>query len=61
APAEKQAAKLIDSADPGALDGRSGVLVANRKVRKLPPLAADPTKQRELIAFLDRLLAAAMA
>jgi len=54
--ADKQAAKLIDSANPSAFEGRSGIYVANRKERKLPKPAADKNTQKHLIALLERAL-----
>lgn len=54
---DKQAAKVVDSADPAAFDGRSGLYVANRRQKKMPAPAADSGNQQELLALLDRLLA----
>ncbi len=56
-PADKQAAKLVDSADPAAFDGRTGIYVANRREKKMPAPATDTIVQRDLISLLDRLLA----
>lgn len=53
----RQAAKLVDSADPAAFDGRSGLYVANRREKKMPAPAADRGNQQALLALLDRLLA----
>ncbi|MEM6571388.1 MAG: SDR family NAD(P)-dependent oxidoreductase [Planctomycetota bacterium] len=55
-PADQQAAKVIESAAPAAFGGRSGVYVANRKIRTMPATAADEGAQRELIALLDQIL-----
>ncbi|MEM9380004.1 MAG: SDR family NAD(P)-dependent oxidoreductase [Planctomycetota bacterium] len=55
-PADQQAAKVIESAAPAALGGRSGVYVANRRVRPMPAPAADEDVQRRLIVLLDRIL-----
>ncbi len=55
-PADKQAEKLVASADPTAFGGRTGIYVANRKERKLPKPAADATTQRKLVGLLDNLL-----
>lgn len=54
-PADKQAAKLVDSADPAAFGGRTGIFVANRKEKKLPAPAADPKMQKDLVSLLDEL------
>ncbi|MEL6235056.1 MAG: SDR family NAD(P)-dependent oxidoreductase [Pseudomonadota bacterium] len=56
-PADKQAAKLVDSADPAAFGGRSGIYVANRREKKPPAPVMDAGMQRDLVAMLDRLLA----
>ncbi|MEM9348281.1 MAG: SDR family NAD(P)-dependent oxidoreductase [Planctomycetota bacterium] len=55
-PADKQAKKVIDAADPVGFASRSGILVANRKVKTLPHPATDTKIQRELIALLNRSL-----
>ncbi|TQV80532.1 SDR family NAD(P)-dependent oxidoreductase [Denitrobaculum tricleocarpae] len=55
-PADKQAAKLVDGADPQAFGSRSGIYIANRKEKKLPKAAADAKMQKELVALLERLL-----
>lgn len=55
-PADKQAAKVIDAADPSALGGRTGIYVANRKEKKMPPPATDSTNQAELLNLLDGLI-----
>lgn len=55
-PADKQASKVIDSADPAALGGRSGIFVANRKEKKLPGPAADTDVQNRLIDVLESAL-----
>ncbi|MEM9044243.1 MAG: SDR family NAD(P)-dependent oxidoreductase [Pseudomonadota bacterium] len=57
-PADKQAAKLVESADPTAFEGRSGIYVANRKEKRPPAPVTDQKTQRELIAMLDRLSSA---
>ncbi|MEM9759004.1 MAG: SDR family NAD(P)-dependent oxidoreductase [Pseudomonadota bacterium] len=57
APADKQAAKVVASAQPSAHDGRTGLYIANRKVKKLPAPAADARNQRSLLELLDGLLA----
>lgn len=57
-PADKQAAKVVDSADPAAFGGRTGIYVANRKEKKLPAPATEKATQRDLMALLDRSLAA---
>ena len=56
--ADKQAAKVIESADPTAFQGRSGIYVANRTEKKMPKPAADKTTQRDLIDMLERALQA---
>lgn len=55
--ADKQAAKIIDSADMRAFNGRTGIYVANRKEKKLPQPAADKHTHKNLIALLDKALA----
>eukprot|EP00435_Cladocopium_sp_Y103_P076612 s1_g351.t1 len=55
-PADKQAAKVVDSADPAALGGQTGLFVANRKRKKLPKPAADSANQTQLIGLLDAAL-----
>ncbi|MEM8916351.1 MAG: SDR family NAD(P)-dependent oxidoreductase [Pseudomonadota bacterium] len=57
-PADKQAAKVIESADPAAFGGRTGLYVANRREKKMPAPANSHETQRALISLLDRLLAA---
>lgn len=52
-PADKQAAKVVDGADPSAFERRSGIYVANRKEKKLPRSAADKDIQVRLVALLD--------
>lgn len=56
-PADKQAAKLVESANPAAFGGATGIYLANRKEKKLPAPAADPATQRDLLALLDGVLA----
>ncbi|MEO1080282.1 MAG: SDR family NAD(P)-dependent oxidoreductase [Pseudomonadota bacterium] len=58
APADKQVAKVVASAQPAAHEGRTGVYIANRKVKPLPAPAADAQQQQRLLEFLDGLLAA---
>ncbi|MEM7138038.1 MAG: SDR family NAD(P)-dependent oxidoreductase [Myxococcota bacterium] len=57
-PPDKQAAKVMVAADPDALRGRTGILVANLKEKKLPKAIADPTTQRKLIDLLETTLRA---
>ncbi|MEM1398877.1 MAG: SDR family NAD(P)-dependent oxidoreductase [Pseudomonadota bacterium] len=57
-PADKQAAKVIESADPAAFGRRTGLYVANRREKKMPAPANSHETQRALISLLDRLLAA---
>ena len=56
-PADKQAAKVVESADPAAFEGRSGIYVANRKEKKMPSPATDKKVQQDLIALLEQALA----
>ncbi|MEL7043505.1 MAG: SDR family NAD(P)-dependent oxidoreductase [Pseudomonadota bacterium] len=58
APADKQVAKVVASAQPAAHEGRTGVYIANRKVKPLPVPAADAHQQQRLLEFLDGLIAA---
>ncbi|MEM6259568.1 MAG: SDR family NAD(P)-dependent oxidoreductase [Planctomycetota bacterium] len=55
-PADKQAKKVVDAADPDNFASRSGILVANLNEKKLPHTAADTEVQRELITLLQRSL-----
>ncbi|MEM8498116.1 MAG: SDR family NAD(P)-dependent oxidoreductase [Pseudomonadota bacterium] len=55
-PADKQAGKLVEGADPAAFAAKSGILVANVKEKKLPMAIDDASVQRDLIALLDRCL-----
>ncbi|MEM1232950.1 MAG: SDR family NAD(P)-dependent oxidoreductase [Pseudomonadota bacterium] len=55
-PADKQAAKVVDSADPSAFDGRSGIYIANRKEKSLPKPAQNAGTQQALIRLLDGAL-----
>jgi NAD(P)-dependent dehydrogenase (short-subunit alcohol dehydrogenase family) len=55
-PANKQAAKIVDSAAPAAFSAQTGIYVANRKVKKLPGPAADAETGQQLVALLDGLL-----
>ncbi|MEM7503465.1 MAG: SDR family NAD(P)-dependent oxidoreductase [Pseudomonadota bacterium] len=57
-PADKQAAKVVESADPLALGRRSGILVSNLRERRLPKPASNPEVWRDLVALLDRSLRA---
>ncbi|WP_419909919.1 SDR family NAD(P)-dependent oxidoreductase [Hoeflea sp.] len=54
--ADKQAAKVIDSADPAAFGGRTGIFVANRKQKTMPKPAAEEATQKQLIALLEKAL-----
>ena len=54
-PADKQAAKIVESADPNAFGGRTGIYVANRKEKKMPAAGVDSRIQADLISYLDRL------
>ena len=54
-PADKQAQKVVDGADPSAFGGRTGIYVANRNEKKMPAPAADPKVQEGLIALLDSI------
>lgn len=55
-PADKQAGKVIDSADPATFEGCSGILLANRKEKTLPESIADFKIQKALLVFLDHCL-----
>ena len=57
-PADQQAAKVVDSANPSAFNGQTGIFVANRKFKKLPKPAADKTNQQNLVSLLDAALKA---
>lgn len=52
--ADKQAAKVVDAADPQAFGGRTGIYIANRKEKPLPEAAHDRKAAKSLIALLDR-------
>ena len=54
-PADKQAAKLVDSADPAAFSGATGVFIANRTLKKLPKSIANEKTQQNLLALLRDL------
>jgi len=54
--ADRQAAKIVVSANPLSHDGRTGIYVANRKEKKIPEHAADPKIQADLISLLDQLI-----
>ena len=57
-PADVQARKVVDLADPAALGGATGVFVGiNGKIAKTPAQAADPMFQGQLRALLDQLAA----
>ena len=58
-PAGKQALKLIESSDPTALNGKTGVFVANGKTKKMPAPAAVQSTQEALLTLLDKALAGA--
>ncbi len=53
-PADKQAAKIVDSAAPSAHDRRTGIYVANRKEKKMPAPAANREIQSKLISMLNQ-------
>ncbi|MEM9474216.1 MAG: SDR family NAD(P)-dependent oxidoreductase [Pseudomonadota bacterium] len=55
-PADKQAAKVVNSADPAAFDGQTGIFVANGKRKRMPKPAADTPTQAELLSLLERAL-----
>ena len=55
-PANKQAAKIVESAAPAAFSAQTGIYVANRKVKQLPGPAADAGTGQQLVALLDGLL-----
>ncbi|MEM9438678.1 MAG: hypothetical protein AAGA15_16745, partial [Pseudomonadota bacterium] len=55
-PADKQAAKVVKSSDPGVFGGRSGIYVANLKEKKLPKPASDGGQQAALVAMLDGMI-----
>ena len=59
--ADKQAAKVVQSARPTAFGGRSGIFVANVKEKGVPIPAADPEIQRQLLALLDHSIRAETA
>ncbi|MEM7692753.1 MAG: SDR family NAD(P)-dependent oxidoreductase [Pseudomonadota bacterium] len=61
APANKQAKKVIESAAPSALDGKTGIYVANRKEKKLPFSINRDTVQSDLLELLSRLSSEALA
>lgn len=52
-PAEQQAKKVIDSAEPSAFESRSGILIANGREKKLPQPANDTKAQENLISLLE--------
>ncbi|MEL6767964.1 MAG: SDR family NAD(P)-dependent oxidoreductase [Pseudomonadota bacterium] len=56
--ADKQAAKLVASADPNAFGRRTGIYVANRKETNFPAAATDAGRHQALVSLLNRLLAA---
>ncbi|MEM9387980.1 MAG: SDR family NAD(P)-dependent oxidoreductase [Pseudomonadota bacterium] len=53
-PPDKQAAKVVFATDPERFDGRTGILVANRKEQPLPSLVTDPDVQAALMDKLER-------
>ncbi|MEM9911118.1 MAG: SDR family NAD(P)-dependent oxidoreductase [Pseudomonadota bacterium] len=55
-PADKQAAKIVKSADPEVLDRQTGIFVANGKAKQMPRPAADKSTQADLLSLLDRAL-----
>lgn len=54
---DKQAAKVVDGADPNAFGKRSGIVVANRREKKLPRSIAEAATHENLVELLDRSLA----
>ncbi|MEM8492955.1 MAG: SDR family NAD(P)-dependent oxidoreductase [Pseudomonadota bacterium] len=58
--ADKQAAKIVQSADPSAFGGRSGIFVSNVKEQKVPVPATDPELQRQLLVLLDHAIQTGM-
>ncbi|MEO1121164.1 MAG: SDR family NAD(P)-dependent oxidoreductase, partial [Pseudomonadota bacterium] len=52
--AAKQARKIVAAADPGALDGQTGVLVSGGRRKALPRLAEDVAKRDALVDKLVR-------
>ncbi|MEO1020472.1 MAG: SDR family NAD(P)-dependent oxidoreductase [Pseudomonadota bacterium] len=55
-PADKQAAKVVNSAGPAAFDGQTGIFVANGKRKRMPKPAADTPTQAALLSLLERAL-----
>lgn len=55
-PADKQATKVVDAADPSAFGGGTGLYVANRKEKRIPAPATDTATQKQLIEMLDAAL-----
>ena len=53
ASAEKQAIKIVDSAAPSAFGGRTGIFVANRKMKPLPSTIVHTAVQDGLKALLE--------
>ncbi|MEM7069885.1 MAG: SDR family NAD(P)-dependent oxidoreductase [Pseudomonadota bacterium] len=56
ADADKQATKVVRSADPSAFEGMTGIFVSNLKQKKLPGPAADQSNWRKLLVLLDHSL-----
>ncbi|MEM1147986.1 MAG: SDR family NAD(P)-dependent oxidoreductase [Pseudomonadota bacterium] len=57
APADKQAAKVVASADPDLFHGKTGILVANRREKGMPKPALDQKTQERLLDLLEQALA----
>ncbi|MEM0976752.1 MAG: SDR family NAD(P)-dependent oxidoreductase [Pseudomonadota bacterium] len=51
--ADKQAAKMINAADPVKFGGRSGIYISNGKEKAMPQLALQPSLQDRLMRKLE--------
>ncbi|MEM1114480.1 MAG: SDR family NAD(P)-dependent oxidoreductase [Pseudomonadota bacterium] len=58
AAADRQAAKIVDSAAPDAHGGRTGIFVANRKERAMPAPANDQKTREALVSLLAQAVKA---
>lgn len=50
--ADRQAEKVVASADPTAFGGKTGIYAANRKEKRMPKIALDQQFHRELLRLL---------
>lgn len=54
-PADRQAAKVVDSASVNTHSGRTGIYISNGKEKPMPAPAADHQTQKSLLSMIEKL------